>query len=649
MLKKKVWALSPVAFIIPVFILLMAVVSLNWSFNLFLLQVAVAVLSFILIFLEIYKFKMYMNSNLKDAEKYFKSINIDYLSKFPFATVIIGEKNDIIAVNQHFRRTIGQNKNFIGSSISDLLNGKNISDIVNDNGFDTTYAGKQYTVFAIPFQKTSVVCFIDDTYYKETALEYMESRPAVCLAVFDNRDEISTNNKGGYDTQIVAQVEYELQNFSNETTGFMKKLNNNRYMIIMEERHIKTFIETKFSVLEKVRKIKIDGRQSATISMGIGRMARTLSESEKWAQKALDMALGRGGDQVAIRQDESYKFFGGKSKGIEKRDKVRTRVIAATLTEYVSSSDRVLIMGHQFSDLDSIGSALGLCGAINKALKTSAYIVVDQESSLALPVINMVKDKYEQRIFVSPSSARNMVTEKTLLIIVDTHSENFLEDKKLYEKCGNVVVIDHHRMMVDHIKNAVIFYHEPYASSASEMVTELVQYIGDNTIDNTEAEALLAGIMLDTKNFVLKTGVRTFEAAAFLKRKGADTVEVKKFFSDSFSTYRERAALVSNADIIKNSAVTYTTKMSKYTRLACAQAADELLTIQGVSASYVIYPSKGAISISARSLGDVNVQLVMEQLGGGGHQTMAGVQIKDAEVISVRRQLLDVIQKMSNE
>lgn len=649
MLKNKVWVLSPVFFIVPIFILLMAFVSLHWSFNLFLLQIAVAVLSFILIFLEIYKFKMYINSNLKYAEKHFKSINADYLSKFPFAAVIIGEKNDIIAVNQYFRRTIGQNKNFIGSSFSDLISGKNISDIANDSVFDTTYAGKQYTVFAIPLKKNSIVCFIDDTYYKETAFEYTQSRPAVCLAVFDNRDEISTNNKGGYDTQIVAQVEYELQNFSNDTSGFMKKLNNNRYMIIMEERHIKTFIETKFSVLEKVRKIKIDGRQSATISMGIGRMARTLNESEKWAQKALDMALGRGGDQVAIRQDESYQFFGGKSKGIEKRDKVRTRVIAATLTEYASSSDRVLIMGHKFSDLDSIGSALGLCGAINKALKTSAYIVVDHESSLALPVINMVKNKYEQRIFVSPGNARNMVTDKTLLIIVDTHSENFLEDKKLYERCNNIVVIDHHRMMVDHIKNAVIFYHEPYASSASEMVTELVQYIGDNTIDDVEAEALLAGIMLDTKNFVLKTGVRTFEAAAFLKRKGADTVEVKKFFSDSLSTYRERAALVSNADIVKNSAVTYTTKTSKYTRLACAQAADELLTIQGVSASYVIYPSKGAVSISARSLGDVNVQLVMEQLGGGGHQTMAGVQIKDAELMSVRRQLLDVIQKMSSE
>lgn len=645
MLKKKVWVLSPVFFTIPLFILLMALVSWHWSFNLFLLQIAVAVLSFIVILLEIYKFKLYMNFMLKDAEKHFKSINVDYLSKFPFATIIVGPKNDIIAVNQHFHHTIGQNKNFIGRSLRDLLN----SDVLSDKCFDITYAGKQYTVFAIPFQKISVVCFIDNTYYKETALEYTESRPAVCLAVFDNRDEISTNNEGGYDTQIVAQVEYELQNFSNETTGFMKKLNNNRYMIIMEERHIKAFIETKFAVLENIRKIKIDGSQSATISMGIGRMARTLNESEKWAQKALNMALGRGGDQVAIRQDESYRFFGGKSKGIEKRDKVRTRVIAATLTKYVSSSDRVLIMGHQFSDLDSVGAALGLCGAINKSLKTLAYIVVDQEASLALPVINMAKNKYKQKIFISPNNARNMVTNKTLLIIVDTHSENFLEDKKLYEKCKNVVVIDHHRMMVDHIKNAVIFYHEPYASSASEMVTELVQYIGDNTIDNTEAEALLAGIMLDTKNFVLKTGVRTFEAAAFLKRKGADTVEVKKFFSDSFNTYRERAALVSNADIIKNCAVTYTTKTSKFTKLACAQAADELLTIQGVSASYVIYPSKGAISISARSLGDVNVQLVMEQLGGGGHQTMAGAQIKDSDLISVRRQLLDVIQKMSSE
>ena len=648
-MKTKVWVFPPSCIIVPILMIMMALVSLNWNFILFLIQLSLAIIALAIAIIEMYRFKTYVKTTSGDVEKHFQLVNIDHLERVPFPAAIVGQYDDIISVNKHFNATIGENKNFEGQAISTLLSGHKMSDVLRKKSIDIMYAGKQYTVFGVPFEKSSIVYFMDDTYYKETTHEYIESRPAVCIAVFDNREEILPNNKGGYDTQIVARVEQELQNFTNETSGFMKKLDNKRYMIIMEDRHVKSFMESKFSVLEKIREIKIDDRQYATISMGVSRMAPTLNESEKWAQNALNMALGRGGDQVAIRQNDSYKFFGGKSKGVEKRDKVRTRVIAATLSGYIKSSDIVLIMGHKFSDLDSVGAAIGMCGTINKALNVRSHVVIDPETSLATPIINMIKNSGNKNFFITPSVARGMVTEKTLLIVVDTHSENFLEDKKLYEKCKNVVVIDHHRMMVEHIKNAVVFYHEPYASSASEMVTELIQYLSENSIGNVEAEALLAGIMLDTKNFVLKTGVRTFEAAAFLKRKGADTVEVKKLFSNSFDTYKEKASLVSTAKIVDKCAITFTKEDSPIIRVACAQAADELLTIKGISASYVIYPSKSAVNISARSLGDVNVQLVMEKLGGGGHQNMAGAQINNTTVENVKNKLIDIIHSSLTE
>ncbi len=306
-----------------------------------------------------------------------------------------------------------------------------------------------------------------------------------------------------------------------------------------------------------IREIKAGDRGSATVSIGIGRGAPTLSEGERWARQALDMALGRGGDQVAIKQkNDSYEFFGGLSKGIEKRDKVRTRVIAATLSDHIKASDQVLVMGHKFSDLDCIGAAVGMYSAVTKGLKKPAFIVVRKAQSLAGPLIeSMEKANPEEEIFISPEEAMQRLASKTLLVVVDTHSQDFVESTDVLNKAERIVVIDHHRMMVKHIENAIIFYHEPYASSASEMVAELVQYIGENTLSRLEAEALLAGIMLDTKSFVLKTGVRTFEASAYLRRRGADTVEVKRMFSNSIDTYKAKYQLVSGAEIYNNCAI----------------------------------------------------------------------------------------------
>jgi len=387
-------------------------------------------------------------------------------------------------------------------------------------------------------------------------------------------------------------------------------------------------------------------------------------ESELWAKKALEMALGRGGDQAVVKQKDTYAFFGGISKGTEKLDKVRTRVIANTLLEHIKASDTVLIMGHKYSDLDSVGACIGMWSAVTKGQKKAAHIVLNETSTLAESLVNNAKKATKERIFISASAALSMITDKTLLIIVDTHSPNFIEDFAVYQRCKRIVVIDHHRMMVNHIDDALVFYHEPSASSSSEMVTELIQYFGENFLTSVEAEALLSGIMLDTKNFVLKTGVRTFEAAAFLRRcgaditrvrkmfrddmaflrkKGANTVAVKRLFSNTITTYKEKYQLVSTAEIFNNCAISVSQKEMQDIRIASAQAADELLDIQGVRASFVIYFDNGVVNVSARSMGDLNVQPLMEELGGGGHQTMAGAQIKNMNVEQVREKIIEMV------
>lgn len=462
---------------------------------------------------------------------------------------------------------------------------------------------------------------------------------------FDNREELARDSSGMEDARISSEVESVLSHWAQEMGGFLKKVSGSRFFMMTDEAHIVAAKEKRFEILDKVREIKTNEGRRATVSIGVGRGASSLEESEHWARQALDMALGRGGDQVAVKQkDDTYEFFGGLSKGVEKRDKVRTRVIAATLSDHVNASDVVLIMGHKFSDLDSVGSAVGMWSAVAKGLGHEAYIVIDREQSLAKQIItSMEKVTQDRRIFIEPWEAMPMITGKTLLIVVDTHSPSFVESPDLLRQVSRVVVIDHHRMMVKHIDNAIVFYHEPYASSASEMVAELVQYISGNCLSRMEAEALMAGIMLDTKSFVLKTGVRTFEASAYLRRRGADTVEVKRLFSNSIDTYKAKSQLVSSAEIYNNCAIACSAENIPDIRVASAQAADELLSIQGVTASFVLFQTGSTVSISARSLGDVNVQILMEALGGGGHLTMAGAQLANSNLRDARQKLISVL------
>ncbi len=645
MKRRRIWISSPVYYVLAAAMLCMAAISLFWSPVAFVVEAAVAVAACVAVILGENRFKAHIGSAVRAAKNVLTAQDYDALEKFSIPVAAVAEEGDLVWANEAFLQAVSGRKDVRGDNVLRFIYPKTLHQVAADKGTDITIQEKEYTVHAVKTFRGYVLYFIDDTYYKDINRRYNEKRPVVASISFDNREELARDSSGMEDARISSEVESVLSHWAQEMGGFLKKVSGSRFFMMTDEAHIVAAKEKRFEILDKVREIKTNEGRRATVSIGVGRGASSLEESEHWARQALDMALGRGGDQVAVKQkDDTYEFFGGLSKGVEKRDKVRTRVIAATLSDHVNASDVVLIMGHKFSDLDSVGSAVGMWSAVAKGLGHEAYIVIDREQSLAKQIItSMEKVTQDRRIFIEPWEAMPMITGKTLLIVVDTHSPSFVESPDLLRQVSRVVVIDHHRMMVKHIDNAIVFYHEPYASSASEMVAELVQYISGNCLSRMEAEALMAGIMLDTKSFVLKTGVRTFEASAYLRRRGADTVEVKRLFSNSIDTYKAKSQLVSSAEIYNNCAIACSAENIPDIRVASAQAADELLSIQGVTASFVLFQTGSTVSISARSLGDVNVQILMEALGGGGHLTMAGAQLANSNLRDARQKLISVL------
>ena len=647
-MKKKVWVASPICFVLAAAMLIMALISWFTGHKMvFFIEAVVAVVAILAIAIVHIRFQSYVYTSVKAAKKVLFGKEYDALVQFTMPMAIVGEAGDIVWANAAFLESAGRARDCRGENVMKFLYPHTIQQVVAAKGTDVTIGDRQFTAFASKTEQGHILCLVDDTYYKAINREYVEKHPVVALAHFDNREELARDSSGSEDARIASEVEQVLTEWAQSMGGFLRRLSGGRFLILTDEIHIRQAMEKRFEVLDKIREIKAGERRSATVSIGVARGAESLQEAEQWARKALEMALGRGGDQVAVKQkNDTYEFFGGLSKGVEKRDKVRTRVIAATLSDHIKESENVLIMGHRFSDLDSMGAAVGLWSVITKALHKPAFVVVDRQQTLAGQIVERIDANSGDRVvFLSPMDAMEQLSPRTLLIVVDTHSPDFVESRELLNHVSRVVVIDHHRLMVKRIDNAIVFYHEPYASSASEMVAELVQYIGDSTLTQHEAEALLAGIMLDTKSFVLKTGVRTFEAAAYLRRRGADTVEVKRMFADSIDSYKAKYKIVSGAEIQQNCAIACADKEFPDIRVVSSQAADELLSIRGVKASFVIYPTGNVMNISARSLGDINVQLVMEVLGGGGHLTMAATQLPNLTIEQARTKLVAAIKE----
>ncbi len=563
------------------------------------------------------------------------------LYNFPAPAFIIDEKNVIVWLNSRFDKEVFKEKEAFGARLDDLMD-INFNKLFSKKGTMVTYKGRYYRALGVKSETNNsgltMIYFKNETDYVNLDFEYRQSRPSVMIISVDDYEDLLENARDSEKAHILVEIEKLVENFIDGTTGVTKKISNNRFFVVLEERHLSKIIANRFEILDRARKIEIGERQKVTLSIGVGHGAKTLNESEIYARQALDMCLGRGGDQAAVKTQGGFEFFGGVSKGVEKRTKVKTRIIANAIKEIVKPSDMIFIMGHRLADLDSVGSAMGVCTLMRQIGKKS-FVVIDPEENLSGVLIDHVNKNENETFFIPPELAMSMKTENTTLIIVDTHNPEILDSVELYKMFDKVIVIDHHRRMVKSIDNSVVFYHEPYASSASEMVTELVQYFGDNIkLSPSIAECLLAGIMLDTKNFVMRTGVRTFEAAAYLKQAGADTVTVRTMFSTSFDLYRRKTDLITNSVMYKSCAITITDDENSDTiRIAAPQAADELLYIDGVKASFVVYADNGKTSISARSMGEMNVQIVMESLGGGGHQTMAGGQLETGLDEAVQR------------
>jgi c-di-AMP phosphodiesterase-like protein len=579
----------------------------------------------------------------------------EMLGHFPLPCIAVSDSGEILWYSDSFAESVLNGRELVGESF------RTLTDLPPDHfcreeaslrlgarsyqvrGLHPGDVGMPQPPITQPAEDFYLLYFIDVTEMEQDALAYRQTRPSVMLIVLDNYKELMQKAKESEKSRILSAVDSLLEEFAGKmTTSFIRRYDGEQFMLIVEEQHLEKIIEGRFAVLDEVRKIQTGGL-SVTLSIGVGRGEPTLAESENSARQALDMALGRGGDQVAVKNGTTYEFYGGVSKGVEKRTKVKSRMVANALAELIENADKVLVMGHKFGDLDCVGASAGMATAI-RSMGKKAYVVLDREKNLSKTLIEMVKSDGNHDLFIDPDEALFTITSQTLLIICDTHTRNLVESQQVYERCKTVVVIDHHRKMVNHIENAVIFYHEPYASSASEMVTELVQYMGEKCqITSVVAQALLAGIMLDTRSFAMRTGVRTFEAAAYLRRIGADTVVVRKMFSNTMDSYQRKSRIVSNAQIYRKCAVAQSDFSSEDMRVVAPQAADELLSIDDVDASFVLYEISGTINISARSMGLINVQVIMEKMGGGGHQTMAATQLKGVEIEKAKQLLFESI------
>lgn len=571
------------------------------------------------------------------------------LNDLPLSVVIVDDKNKIVWFNSEFSRTFEEEAVY-GSSI-DVITKLSFEKLLAADGYEIKYKNCYYKVYAtVPKEEDAkeiyIIYFRNITKLRTLEIEKRMSQPVVMVFVIDSYEELFGGNAESETANITVRIDKLLEDFINDTSGILRKYSKERFWAVVEEQHVRAMVEDKMKILDSVREIQVNDRMNVTLSIGIGRTGKTLAESAEFARQALDMALGRGGDQAAIKTENGFEFYGGVSKGIERHTKVKTRIIANSLIEAIDASDDVYIMGHRNSDLDSVGSSVGLASAIRR-LGKNAYAVIDKNTTLSLNLYERVNEKDKNSLFVSTAQAREQFGENSLLIVVDTHNPKIVDEPALLEAAKRLVVIDHHRKMVNFIDNATIFHHEPYASSASEMVTELLQYFGDaGKIPTAHAEALLAGITLDTKNFTLRTGVRTFEAAAFLRKLGADTVNVKSLFANSIQCYKQKTELVSSAGIYKNCAIASADKALDDMRIVAPQAADELLGVSDVDASFVLYRiGNDQISVSCRSLGAINVQLIAEELGGGGHQTMAGAQLTGISIDEAIEQLKKAIDK----
>ena len=560
--------------------------------------------------------------------------------------VVLLSGETVLWYNDQFRQRMLGGQDLLVSRVQKVIPGLDLQQARTQEGQQLTLADGVWSAHSstVPgdAETMTLVVFNEETALRRVEAEYKASRPGYLVFLVDGYDDVFSDMLDSERARLLEGINRVLEDMIGRGTGFLRRVASGRYIAVVEERQLEQFAKRGYDVLDKIR--ALDPSVNLSISIGIGRGAKTLREAQDMAVQALDMAQGRGGDQAAEMTPDGFTFYGGVSHGVEKRSKVRSRIVADQLVKLIKEADHVVIMGHRMSDLDAIGSAEGVL-RICKICDVPAVIAVRRDATLAGSLIDALCRAGQKDDFIDPKDALPIISKRTLCIVVDTYQVGLVESKDILEKCGKVAVIDHHRKGVGYIENPALVCHEPYSSSASELVTELLQYVGerDDKPNRVEAEGLLAGILLDTQDFTLHTGVRTFEAAAALRRYGAETERVRRLFDVTMVEYNAKADLVEKAQMYKNCAISIGGEVAPEARVAIAQAANDLLRIQGVDASFVAVQVGNGVNVSARSMGAVNVQVIMEALGGGGHQTMAAAQLKHITPQAARSRIQDAI------
>ena len=638
---------DPYSLISLLFSLIISIVLLKISVTGGILFMAVSVILFVLSFVRYSRQFERKKDMVRLLELSFegKSRGSGLVREFPVPAVIIEKNGSIQWFNRSFEQSFSSSDTVKAALLSDIFPDFSIGILTGqDASFELDKDEKHYTVYPSAIDNDIyALYFTDDTLLKNIRADYYITRPAVLLINTDSLEQAEDALSHTEYYTLVADTERTVSGWLNEKNCVFRKISDGKFIAFTEKKNIDLMIKDNFDILNTVRNSR-DGKDELdiTLSVGIG-MEDTFALCELSARHALDMARGRGGDQAALKTGENYEFFGGTNNLRVKRGKNTSRYMAGKLDDCMVSCSNVMISGHTYSDFDCIGAAVGIA-AIAKANSKQAYIVVNRETTLASPLLEMLARSENCVEFISPAKAEELADDKTLLVITDTMRPGLVEAASLLEKGLETVIIDHHRKSVDKIQNESFFFHEPYASSACEMTAELIQYSPSKPrLSAVEAQALLAGIWLDTMNLSLRVGVRTFEAAAFLKDCKADVVEVRNLFSCSVEDKNNISKIVSSAALYENFAIASADFDCRDIRIICSKAADALLDITAVDASFVLWKSGTAVSVSARSMGKVNVQLIMEAFGGGGHQSMAGCRIDSVDIDEARKMLIGAI------
>ncbi len=566
------------------------------------------------------------------------------------------DSEDVLWANDLFAELPGVGENIYESRVRDVVKDFETHWLMEGKSEYPgifTWNDRRYRVFGCLSQPEEKGRFgvLATTYWMDvTDLEHMratleETKPVAAIVMIDNYEDLMSACPEGKRSAIRAAIEEKMDQWRGTSGALLMKYDRDRYLMVFTEKQYEAFAQGRFAILDEVRTVQAAEGVYATMSIGVGREAGSYDALFKNAGLALEMALSRGGDQAVVKDRMNFEFYGGRAKTTEKRTKVKSRVMANALGDLMDETEHVYVMGHQYADMDTLGAAAGVCAIARKRGKV-ARIVMDTENNSVGPMLRKLKALPEYKdVFIGGGDAFLRVQPDTLLVVVDTNRPASVESEPLLEACNRVAVIDHHRRGSSYIEKMALNFHEPYASSASELVTELLGYLlepGD--LLKTEAEALLAGIVLDTKNFTNRTGGRTFEAAAYLRRAGADTQDVQRMFQSDLESMIDRYAIIRQAVLYRED-LAIAAIDEECERVTAAKAADELLTLSGVQASFVFYPKDGGVYISARSLGEVNVQVIVEALGGGGNSTSAGGQLPGVTVEQVRQMLQEAIDK----